>query len=237
MLTGNLVRVRYARQRIIPYYTDAADPDWLASAERLLELFRGQEGRSRGELDEDLADAFGDEGGQLVYRGLAKLLEDRCEFEVVSGHPPERLREAVFRAAAEARQGGSTSPNEQTIARPTSLDRNAVLRRVADELGMTADEVDHGLFADLKSEQRLIRFKDISAERLLQRYNVALAQAVLLRSTRVHVAVRHESPARYRQLLRLVKFHRLICEVERTGEDCYQLHLDGPLSLFSATQK
>ena len=60
---------------------------------------------------------------------------------------------------------------------------------------------------------------------------------MLLRSTRVHVAIRHEPPERYRQLLRLVKFHRLICEIERTGDDCYLLHLDGPLSLFSATQK
>src|SRR5689334_2326322 len=99
MLTGNLVRVRYARNRIVPYYIPADDPTWLAAAERLLELFRVQEGRTRGELEEDLADAFGDEGGQLVYRGLAKLLEDRCNFEVVSGQPPERLREAVFRAA------------------------------------------------------------------------------------------------------------------------------------------
>jgi uncharacterized protein len=237
MLTGNLIRVRYAKQRILPYYIDADDPNWLAASERLLDLFRGQEGRTRGELEEDLADAFGDEGGQLVYRGLAKLLEDRCDFEVVSGQPPENLREAIFRAATEHRRGGKEPPNENEIARPLSFDRMAVLQQVADELGLTAAEVDQGLFADLKGEQRLIRFKDISAERLLQRYNVALAQAVLLRSTRVHVAIRNEPPARYRQLLRLVKFHRLICEVERTGDNCYLLHLDGPLSLFSATQK
>jgi predicted nuclease of restriction endonuclease-like RecB superfamily len=237
MLTGNLVRVRYAKQRIVPHYIADDDPAWLASAARLLDLFRGQEGRTRGELEDDLADAFGEEGGQVVYRGLAKLLEDRCDFEVVSGQPPERLREVVFRTAAEFRKAGSAPPDGQEIARLLSLDRTAVLRRVADELGMTPDEVDRGLFADLKSEQKLIRFKDISAEHLLQRYNVALAQAVLLRSTRVHVAVRNEPPARYRQLLRLVKFHRLICEIERTGDNCYQLHLDGPLSLFSATQK
>src|SRR5262249_42597689 len=83
----------------------------------------------------------------------------------------------------------------------------------------------------------LIRFKDLSAERLLQRYNVALAQAVLLRSTGVHVHVRNEPPQRYRQLFRLIKFHRLVCEIERTAPDCYVLHLDGPLSLFAATQK
>ncbi len=237
MLTGNLVRVRYAKQRIVPYYIDADDPNWLAAAERLLELFRGREGRTRGELEEDLADAFGDEGGQLVYRGLGKLLEDRCEFEVVSGQPPEKLREAVFRAAAEARRGGQSPADEGAVARILSFDREDVLGRVAEELGMAAQDIDRGLFADLKGEQRLIRFKDISAERLLQRYNVALAQAVLLRSTRVHAAIRDEPPARYRQLLRLVKFHRLICEVERTGDRCYLLHLDGPLSLFSATQK
>ena len=73
-----------------------------------------------------------------------------------------------------------------------TFDRVAVLSRVAAELEMTAEQADQGLFADLKSEQRLTRFKDTTAERLLQRYNVALAQAVLLRSTRVHVAVRHE---------------------------------------------
>src|SRR5262249_40719615 len=140
-------------------------------------------------------------------------------------------------AAAEVRKGGNPPPDGNEFARLKSFDRVAVLGRVADEFGMTPEEVDQGLFADLKSEQRLIHFKDISAERLLQRYNVALAQAVLLRAPRVHVAVGQEPPARYRQLLRLVKFHRLICEIERTGEDCYQLHLDGPLSLFSATQK
>src|SRR5438552_2221016 len=121
MLTGNLVRVRYAKQRIVPSYINADDPNWLAAAERLLDLFRGQEGRTRGQLEEDLADAFGDEGGQLVYRGLAKLLEDRCEFEIVSGQPPDQLREAVFRAAAEVRKGGSTPPGGKEVARPMSF--------------------------------------------------------------------------------------------------------------------
>jgi predicted nuclease of restriction endonuclease-like RecB superfamily len=226
MLTGKMVRVRYARERILPYYLDVNDPLWRELVERLLEMFRGQQGKPRGELEDDLAAAFGNEPAQLVYQGLAKLLEDRCEFEVVSGSPPEELREAVFAAAAETRRGEGAP-----------FDRDAVLRGVADKLGLTAEVVDQGLFADLKSEQRLIAFKDTTAERLLQRYNVALAQAVLLRSTRVHVAIRGEPPQRYRQLLRLVKFHRLVCEMEKTGPDSHLLHLDGPMSLFTATQK
>jgi predicted nuclease of restriction endonuclease-like RecB superfamily len=231
MLTGKLVRVRYARERILPCYLDAADPAWLEAAERLLELFRGQEGRTRGELETDIRETFGDDPGQFIHQGLAKLLEDRCVFEVVSDHPPERLRELVFAAAAAQR----AAPRPDGTRPP--FDREAVLREVGGPLTLAPERVLDGLFADLKSEQRLVSFKAISAERLLHRYNVALAQAVLLRSTGVHVALRGEPPQRYRQLFRLVKFHRLVSEIERTGPNSYLLHLDGPLSLFTATQK
>jgi predicted nuclease of restriction endonuclease-like RecB superfamily len=231
MLTGKMVSVRYARDRIIPRYLDVNDPGWIEVAERLLTLFRGQEGRTRGELEEEQSELFGDDPSQIVHQGLAKLLEDRCEFETVSGHPPEAIRAAVFQAAARLR---TAADSEDTR---TPFDRDAVLRQVANELTLTPESIERGLFADLKSEQRLVHFKDISAERLLQRYNVALAQAVLYRCTRLHVTIRNEPPQRYRQLLRRVKFHRLLCEMERTGETTYRLHLDGPLSLFSATQK
>jgi predicted nuclease of restriction endonuclease-like RecB superfamily len=187
-------------------------------------------------LEEDHNDLFGDDPSQLVHQGLAKLLEDRCKFEVVSGHPPEAIRTAVFRAASEHRQG-SLGVVADTGAALAPFDRYAVLRQVAAELCLTPEAIEQGLFADLKSEQRLVDFKDVSAERLLQRYNVALAQAVLYRCTRLHVVIRGEPPRRYRQLLRQVKFHRLICDMEKIGSDSYRLHLDGPLSLFSATQK
>jgi predicted nuclease of restriction endonuclease-like RecB superfamily len=226
-----MVRVRYVRDKILPSYLDVKDAAWLEVAERLLEMFRGQEQRTRGELEEELEELFGDSPATLVHQGLMKLLEDRCEFEVISGHPPEQLRELVFRAAALRRLEAADGEIN------TRFDRNVILKRIAGELSIEPEIVDQGLFADLKSEQRLVRFKDIIAERLLQRYNVALAQAVVLRSTRVHVYIRNEPPQRFRQLFRLVKFHRLVCEIESTGPKAYCLHLDGPLSLFSATQK
>jgi predicted nuclease of restriction endonuclease-like RecB superfamily len=253
MLVGKQLRVRFARDRISPQYLDVADPAWREAAERLLLLFRGQEGRTRGEIDEEVKDSFGNDPGQLVHQGLAKLLEDRCEFEVVSGRPPEEVREVVFRAAALARQtregeapaepaapalvsgSAGASPSHSPLVPP--FDRPAVLRSAAGELGFSIEAVDQSLFADLKSEQRLVRFKDTTAERLLQRYNVALAQAVLLRATGVDIEVRGETAVRLRQLFRQIKFRRLVCEVSSRGADTVLLHLDGPLSLFSATQK
>jgi predicted nuclease of restriction endonuclease-like RecB superfamily len=229
VLTGKLVRVRYHKNRIVPQWLDTASDQWHQAAEQLLVIFRDHTGRARAELDDEVEDAFGDSPAQLVYRGLAKLLEDRCEFEVAAGLPPEQIREAVFRASAMQRQAeGGVRPG---------FDRAAVLAQVGAELKLAAEQVDQGLFADLKSEQRLIRFDDITAERLLQRYNVALAQAVLLRSTGVTVRIRGETPAKYRQLLRLTKFHRLVCEIEPGAKGEHVLKLDGPLSLFSATQK
>src|SRR5262249_19093184 len=100
MLTGKLLRVRYARDRIIPCYLDVKETGWIEVVERLLEMLRTEKQRTRGELEEELDELFGDNTTTLVHQGLMKLLEDRCEFEVVSGHPPEQIREVVFRLAA-----------------------------------------------------------------------------------------------------------------------------------------
>lgn len=274
MLTSRLTRVRLTRDRVIPIYINAEDPAWQLVAERLLDLFRGQEGRTHGEIDQDIADSFGSDPSQLVHQGLAKLLEDRCEFETVAGLPPEQLREAVFRTATLWRRGGAAKgrggegatwqrADSGTAATPSGpspahlasgslppllvsprrtgaaslFDRMAVLKTVARELSLTPEQVDQGMFADLKSEQRLVRFKDMTARQLLDRYNVALAQSVLLRATRVKVEIHSETPVRVRQLFRLLKFHRLVCEASQPSRGLLVLSLDGPLSLFSATQK
>jgi predicted nuclease of restriction endonuclease-like RecB superfamily len=224
MLPTNLVRVKFARNRVTPQYLDASVESWPDVAAQMLEVFRGKDGISRGELAEEIEDAIGNHPGQLVHQGLAKLLEDRCEFEVVSGHPPEELREQVFRLAAEQRAGGT-------------FNREAILQTVAQALHTIPAAVEQGLFADLKSEQRLVKFDDTTVNRLIERYNVALAQAILMRSTSVEVSIRNEPPARFRQLFRASKFHRLVMEVEQVARGTTILRLDGPLSLFSATQK
>jgi uncharacterized protein len=230
MLTGKQVRVRFARDRVIPQYLDTRDPQWIDVAEQLLGVFRFSQGAARGELEAEIEELFGDLPQPLIHNGLAKLLEDRCEFEVQAGLPPEEVREAVFTAAARKRQ-----ESLETIGQ--SFDRSQILQIVAAELQADVAQVEASLFADLKSEQRLTQFKDTTAERLLERYNVALAQAMLLRSTGVEITIRGESPQRYRQLFRRIKFHRLICDVDLIRNNSYRLHLDGPLSLFSATQK
>src|ERR1700739_705064 len=124
MLTGNQVRVRHAKNRLIPQYLNKEEAEWQAVAERLLELYRAAQGCTRGELEEEIAEAVGDSPTQIVHQGLAKLLADRCEFDVESSHPPDELREKVFSLAAAQRTA-------------SGFDRQAILATVAAELSLT----------------------------------------------------------------------------------------------------
>src|SRR5262245_29443823 len=109
MLTGKMVRVRHGRDnRVQPSYLDLSDERWTEVAERLLEIFRGREGLTRGEIEAEWEEAFGEEVNNLVHQGLAKLLFDRCEFEVTAGLPPDQLRDTVFAAATEQRKNAES---------------------------------------------------------------------------------------------------------------------------------
>ncbi len=235
MLTGDLVRVKTVKQRVVPLYIDRREPHWQETAESLLLLFREGVGRTRAQIEDEIDGLFG-EGGKAtqVYRGLAKVLEDRSEFEVVAKVPPEVIRERVFTAAAEERKRIREQSEKERRPR---FDRERVLAGVARELELEPEALMTGLFADLRDENRLLRFDDMTAVQLVDRYNVALAQAVLLRSVRIEVEIRGERPARYRQIFRWLKFHRLIHHVQGSMSEGYLFHIDGPLSLFAATTK
>src|SRR3954447_3542795 len=231
MLTGNLVRVKTARQRVIPLYLHRESVQWLEVAEGLLMIFRESVGRTRLEIEKEIDELVGEGMASLAQRGLAKVLEDRAEFEVVADVPPELVREKVFTATAEHRRALRAAGHR------APFQRDSVLGAVARELMLPPERVAAALFADLKDENRMLRFEDLGAQRLIDRYNVALAQAVLLRSVLVTVEVRREKPARYRQLFRALKFHRLLHRVEGSMADGYTIQIDGPLSLFSSTNK
>ena len=234
MLTGNLVRVRVAKSRVIPLYLDRASESWLEVAESLLLIFRGGVGMTRGEIAEEIEAVVGKGMATLVHQGLAKVLEDRAEFEVVADVPPDQLREKVFTAAATHRKqlAARFQPGQREPFR-----RDEILGTVGDEVGLSAEAVASSLFADLKDENQLLRFDDLDAVGLLDRYNLGLAQAVLLRSVRLEAEVRSEPPTRYRQLFRHLKFHRLLAQVKGSTTLGYTFQLDGPLSLFTATNK
>jgi predicted nuclease of restriction endonuclease-like RecB superfamily len=102
--------------------------------------------------------------------------------------------------------------------------------------GHEPESLEAALYSDLRSQQVLLKVEPIDAEHLVEVYDLANYQSVLLRAVKVIAHVRCRDPARYRALFRALKFRRLLYKIEREGEG-YRIVIDGPFSLFESVTK
>ncbi len=102
---------------------------------------------------------------------------------------------------------------------------------------MAADDLEAALYADLRGAHRLRRIEAIEPARLVAEYELAQAQAVLLRAVRVTVDVECATPGAYRALFRKLKFLRLLHRIESHPDGGYRIEIDGPFSLFESVTK
>jgi predicted nuclease of restriction endonuclease-like RecB superfamily len=225
VLTNDLVRVRLKGSTVEPRYVGVSNGDLRKEARGLIELHLEHQGRSVGELEEALALHIGDSPRFLVQRGLSKLLMDRATVEVEAVAEPSVVRECVFRLAVES---GPVAPGH--------VDRETILDAAGRELRLSREDIENSLYADLRSQERLRSIEEIEVTPLLHRYNMATAQAVLLRANHVRVDLEALSAKELRFLFRSLKFHRLMHRVTRKKEKL-TLELDGPLSLFNMTTR
>ena len=232
MLTADLVNARRYKGelRIVPLDERARGvalglaAAWLAIAEASI-------GRSRDEFDEAADAVEVAPRDRRLGDGLRKLIEDRCDFGVDESIEPEPLRRAVFLEAAAARRA---------LGWEARLDRDAVLARVGSAAGLDAAQVEHALYADLRGAQRLKSLVPITPQQLVDNYDLAQAQAVLLRAVRVTVDVACVAQGGYRALFAKLKFLRLLYTlaprpVEEGGG--YRLEIDGPFNLFESSTR
>jgi predicted nuclease of restriction endonuclease-like RecB superfamily len=160
--------------------------------------------------------------------GLLKLVEDACEFEAESELDPRVLREAVFSQAAAQRR---------ELTADGRFERGAVLSAVGAAHGVSGEDVERALYADLKSQHRLLKAPPLDADALIEIYDVAQLQAVLLRAVQVRAWIDCASADIYRDIFRKLKFRRLLFRIEKTPSGGYRIDIDGPFSLFESVTK
>lgn len=229
MLTSDLLRFRRKGQRILPRWLRGPDAELaLSIAADFLQILSNSNNQSREDIDEALSAVPVPADARLVGLGLRKVLESLCTWDVPEGIDPETVRHEVFLAGAKAHRGLDVRQE---------FDRNVVLAEVAAKLGQTPEAIDAALYADLRENEKLIAFRPISPALVLDRYDLGLAQAILLKATHVVVKVSGESVDRYRRLFRAVRFHGLIHVVSGSAKEGYTITLDGPFSLFDSVQK
>lgn len=200
---------------VVPRFLGAHDHPWLRD---LLDEHERFIGRPQRELEVRLREPLSF-GGPLTKRrqAIQVLTKLRRGSHRSAAVPPRRARALVFAEAA------------RTAGPPAT-----VLSTVAANLGVTAEELQDSLFADLPGE-RLIAPPPhtLSPAELALRTNLALVQALLSRATSVTI----EAEGNSRVLVRHAKFRGLICTVaKRSGGGDAVLELSGPFALFRHTR-
>ncbi len=213
MLTANLARSRTTGQTITPLFIDPGDEQYRETAAELIQLFDDHLGEPKGDLEESIDQLTIADTDYKIVQGLAKLLTDECEFEVVSPVEPREIRQELFEKANES----YPVVRQPTLGEDTQ--KLEVYSTVADRLGISLKECYHGMYADLEENKRLVRFGNrvvedhdaangssstkrltgdseesyaddtITVDWLLTRYNLALAQAVLYDATEMRIRI------------------------------------------------
>lgn len=229
MLTADLVRATCRSGQL--HVTPLAGKQRVRAAELAagyVAIAAAHVGKAQHELDEAFAAVDVAPREAKLAAGLIKLIEDACEFEAESPIEPRQLRSDVFTLAAAARRALSADQR---------FDRAAVLARAAEPHAATPERIEQALYSDLKSEHRLLRAPELSPEALLERYDLAQLQAVLLRAVKITAHVACASPAAYRDLFRKLKFRRLMFQISPGPAGTYRIDIDGPYSLFDSVTK
>jgi len=206
VLTANLARSRTTDEEVKPLFIDPTDGRYRETARELIQLFDDHLGEPKGDLEDSIDELTVADTDYKIVQGLAKLLKDECEFEVIASVEPREIRQRLFEKA---------NKRYPIVRQPTlgeDTQKLEVYSWVADELGISLEDCYRGMYADLEANKRLVRIRtrtaeqyasdgdsstatttltgssageyehtDLTVDWLLTRYNLALAQAVPLR--------------------------------------------------------
>lgn len=228
MLTSDLLRASTYRGKLKPAFLRSDVAPCKDSAEALVDIFRKSKGVSLAALREEVAGLVEVQDQPVLWKGLARVLEGRCSLVP----PPVQLgwenRFKLFSRAAEIRLAGGMDGKS----------REALVAEEAAVLGLDPDTFLHSLYADVPGNERVESFEDITWERLVAEYNLALAQGIVLRAENLRLLLEPGTSRQLRGLVHAAKFHQLHWHISTSGADGeVEIQLDGPLSLFEATTK
>jgi predicted nuclease of restriction endonuclease-like RecB superfamily len=227
MLTSDLAVSWRRGDKVFPRLLKTNDANYLRDAQILIEIFEDFAGcKTRGELERELEEYVGTGTDYRILRGFIKLLIDRSEFETASVAEPSEIRQKVFLEA------GKFQP-----VLPDSKQKKEVLKTVADEFQTDAETIISSLYADLSAQQKLISFETIAPPDLLDRYNLAQAQALLYKSVEMKILAAPSDAANYRSIFGWIKHFGLIHTIAGNAANGYEITLTGAASLFNRSQK
>jgi len=233
MLPSELLVSRSYKGKIKPVFSPVAGKQ-LKIAEWLIDTFSSFVGKKKGDLMDALAYEYKDTSNfdYRFIRGLVRLLERRCTFEVRSVVDPIDARRLVFNEAS------------KTLV-SDDAERKKVLDSVSSILHISIDELEESLWADYEEELILADFMQIEPVDLLKLYNLSLAQTLLFKAMNMEFTIN----SNYQRIFGRLKYLGLMYSISIPTSDLesdsgfdsnsnfYSIYVDGPFSLFKLTKK
>ncbi|MDD5447225.1 MAG: DUF790 family protein, partial [Methanocellales archaeon] len=215
MLPSELLVKKTYKGKISPRFVPLKE-EYLKIAEELIHIFERFTGRKQGDLPLDELEEGYD---HRFIRGLRIILERRCIFEVQCTVDPVNARRAVFEEA----KGEAVTSNEM---------REVVLRDAASSLGISVEDLEQSLWADIESNLILKEFNTLSPEELLRSYNLSLAQTLLFKAMGMEVYI----GSNYQSVFSSIKHLGLMYLVEKYDEG-FCIIVEGAMSLIKTTER
>ena len=159
MLTANLARSRTTDETVTPLFIDPDDESHRQIARELIGLFEAHFDKPKGDLEDAIDELTVTDTDYKIVQGLAKLLKDECEFEVVAPVKPREIRRQLFEKANER----YPIVRQPTLGEDTQ--KLGVYSGIADALGISLEECYQGMYADLEDNKRLVRIGTRTAEK------------------------------------------------------------------------
>ena len=268
MLTADLSRSRTTPAEITPLFIDPSEKRYRKTADELIHLFIDHVGEPKGELDHEIEQLTVADTDYKIVQGLAKLLRDESEFAVQAPVAPHEIRQRLFEQANDqypiVRQPTlgedtqkldvySTVADELGISLEecyrgmyADLEANKCLVRIgtrtADRYRIDTDESSSTTTLTGSSDDAYEQ-TNLTVDWLLNRYNLALAQAVLYDATEMQIRVWDQFNTVFSYVKLFGLMHR-IYPIDASGTrvasmdlaDGYEAVLDGPASLFAKSR-
>jgi predicted nuclease of restriction endonuclease-like RecB superfamily len=217
MLRKEHLFYRVSGENIKPRFIDPQSPFLLESASELIGIYSAalETAMTREELENMTSSIIRSSADVKIASGLNKLLLDRCEFALSAQADYPQIRKNCFLQAAEMLKNGTFTGEE--------------LQKIS-----TFQGVD--IYGDLPDFEKLVSFAPITPTALLDRYNLAQAQGLLIYARKVVLKLNAPEQNELRKFLKAVKFFRLLAHI-RQEKKAMIIELSGPYAIIDSSTK
>lgn len=232
MLTKDLLRFRTVSGRVQPQFIVTDDRALLAFADSIIRTYRDSLRFPHSEILDSLSPLINSQKDLKLAKGILKLYDDLCEFSGDPGTDYAALRRTLF--AVSSRMLERLTPGDYYADFRTDVFREA---------GEDVIPLSENIYLDLPDYEQLVKIPDLSPELLLEKYNTALAQSLVLFATSLDLAIEEPDSAKMRRFFKYLKFFRLLADVSKSSKwenaapSVIRLKIDGPASILDAASK